>query len=147
MIQFAEEKFLFLAAELQPLLDLQYNELAPYKDIAMQFNWPAFVIHNEQGTMKVFTARKDSKLIGFVIFFMLPSFHYACKTAEQDLIYIHPDHRGFGLEFLKYCDQQLKSLDVQVVRHHCKAKFDFGPMLERQGYEKMDIVYSKRLDL
>jgi hypothetical protein len=51
-----------------------------------------------------------------------------------------------GGRFIKWCDEQLRAEGVAVVYHHIKAAHNFGPMLERFGYELVDLIYSRRLN-
>ena len=66
--------------------------------------------------------------------------------AQQDLLFIDSEYRGRGMIFIKWCDDQLRTLGVQVVRHHIKLAHNWGKGLERLGYEAEDVIYSKRLD-
>lgn len=68
------------------------------------------------------------------------------KQAVQDVVFIHPEFRGFGKKFFIYCDDVLKNQKVQVVYHHIKAAHNFGAMLESIGYKLVDLIYAKRLD-
>jgi hypothetical protein len=47
---------------------------------------------------------------------------------------------------IRYADMQLKEDGVQVVYHHSKVAHNIGPLLERMGYEAVDLIYAKRLD-
>jgi hypothetical protein len=100
------------------------------------------------GTLRTFTARDaDGVLTGYCVFFVRHNIHYASSLqASQDVIYIDPERRGFGAEFILWCDQQLKEEGVQAVYHHVKQAHNFGPLLERFGYECVDLIYARRLD-
>lgn len=88
------------------------------------------------------------RLVGYALYFVRTNPHYASSLqAAQDVIYLDPTARGkTGYKFIAWCDEQLASEGVQVVRHHVKAAHDFGKLLQRQGYEVEDIIYVKRLD-
>jgi hypothetical protein len=68
--------------------------------------------------------------------------------ATQDILFVLPEYRKgrVGIGLIKYCDQQLGAEDVQVVYQHVKLAHNFGPVLERMGYEAVDIIYAKRLN-
>jgi len=148
MLRFDCEKFQDLLPELLSLFEKQYNELAPYSDIKLAPDYARYATYCEHGLLKCFTARLDQKLIGYCFFIIGRDLHYRKSIrADQDIIYIDKSHRGFGSSFIDWCDVQLKGLGVQVVEHHCKVFADWGALLERKGYKKMNITYSKRLDL
>ncbi len=88
-------------------------------------------------------------LVGYALYFVRPAPHYQSSVqAVQDVLYLARDHRGrTAYKFVAWCDEQLSIEGVQVTYHHVKASKDFGPMLEHQGYELVDRIYAKRLDV
>ena len=98
-----------------------------------------------------FTARdEDGKLAGYCVFIVRTNPHYAQSLqAAQDVVYVAPWARGTtGQRLFAFCEEQLREQGVQAIYHHVKAKpgLNFGPLLERRGYEAVDIIYAKRLD-
>lgn len=147
-MKFQREKASLVLTEVRPLLEMHWAEIAAYKDIPLEPDLEAYARIDESGGLRVFTARDEANtLIGYNIFFVHRNLHYKSSLqANQDILYIHPDKRGFGMRFILWCDKELKTEGVQVVYHHVKAKHDFGPMLERMGYNLVDKIYAKRLD-
>jgi hypothetical protein len=73
--------------------------------------------------------------------------HYKqCLTATEDIIFVDPSKRGYGMFFISWCDEQLKALGVTIVTHHIKVALDWSKPLMRQGYEFTDKQLCKRLD-
>jgi hypothetical protein len=144
---FAVERFEDIVEELKPLLALHYHEIAHYKDIELKPDFESYQKLQDIGAIVCFTARRDGQLIGYNLFFVRHNLHYMnSKQAVQDVVFIHPEFRGFGKNFFIYCDNVLKSQNVQVVYHHIKAAHNFGSMLESIGYKLVDLIYAKRLD-
>lgn len=136
-----------MAEEALPLLDLHYKEIAHYLDIPLKPNFEGYFNAEDSGALRVFTARKEGKLIGYAIFFLKHNLHYSSSLqAAQDILFLHPGHRGTGGRFIKWCDTQLQAEGVQAVYHHVKAAHNFGPLLERMGYSLVDHIYARRLD-
>lgn len=139
------------AAEAAPLLHAHWREIAHFQDIPLDPDWSAYHHVAAAGGLRLYTARdKTSRaLVGYAAFFVRPHPHYrGAIYAAQDVIWLAPVCRGMiGWRFLKWCDAQLQADGVTVVTQHVKAAHDFGPMLERMGYEKMDIIYARRLDI
>jgi len=147
MITFTTEKLYECIKELKELIKLHYDEVAPYSDIPLNVNWERLILMDLRDSMKCFIVRKDDKLVGYANFFISSSIEYQGSIqAKMSNIFIHPDHRGHGIRFISYCDEQLKKEGVQVVYHHVKARNDYGVLLNRLGYDIMNIEYSKRLD-
>lgn len=138
-----------LCDELKPLLEKHYTEIAHYLDIPLDPAFEQYIAMENVGALRVFTARLEGKLIGYSIFFVRPNLHYRSSLqAAQDILFIDPDHRkgSFGGRLIAFCDEELKREGVQVVYHHVKKAHNFGPLLERMGYQLVDLIYGRRLD-
>jgi len=136
--------------ELFPLLLCHFREVAHYQDIELSPDWALYERMEELDGLRIYTARdKDGSLTGYAAFFVRTNPHYkSSKQANQDVIFIHPEKRGFGAEFIPWCDEMLRAEGVQVVYQHVKTKpeLDFSPLLERLGYTFIDKIYGRRLD-
>jgi GNAT superfamily N-acetyltransferase len=137
-----------LLEEIFPLLQMHYKEIAHYKDIKLEPDYVLYVKIEEAGGIRFYSYRDpEGKILGYAVFFIKTNMHYASSLqALQDVIFIHPEHRGHGKKFIAWCDEQLKSEGIQVVYHHVKKAHNFGPMLERMGYELVDLIYARRVN-
>lgn len=139
-----------LLDEARPLLAEHWREIAPYDDIPLDVDTHHYLAAGEAGVCRCYTVRVGDQLVGYALFFVRPAPHYAGSLqAAQDVLYLHPSMRGgAGAEFIAYCDEQLRACGVQVVHHHAKhAHPQLGKALERLGYEPVETIYSKRLDV
>jgi hypothetical protein len=134
--------------EAMPLLTEHWMEIAHYPDIPLDPDRAAYASAEAAGMLRCYTARRGATLVGYAVFLVRPNLHYRSSTqASQDVIYVDPSARGgTGYRFIKWCDEQLAAEGIQAAYHHIKAKHNFGPMLERMGYELVDLIYAKRLD-
>lgn len=136
--------------EAMPLLVNHWREIAHYQDIMLDPDIEVYRRMFETGMLRVFTARHEGnhKLHGYAVFFVRPNPHYRGSIqAVQDVLYIDPESRGStGYRFIKWCDDKLAAERVQAVYHHVKTAHNFGKMLERIGYEQVDLIYARRLD-
>jgi GNAT superfamily N-acetyltransferase len=137
-----------LCQEMLPLFQLHYQEIAHFQDIPLDPDFDQYVQMERAGFVRTYTARDDErKLVGYAVFFVRKNLHYKNSLqALQDILFIHPDRRGFGVRFIIWCDRMLRMEGVQAVYHHVKEKHNFGPMLERLGYQLVDLIYTRRLD-
>lgn len=146
-IIFKEEKLKDIWGEMIPIFEKHYKEIAHYKDIPLEPDKDSYFKIEELGNIKTFTARESGELIGYSIYFIKNNLHYKSSLqALQDVIYIKKEKRGFGTKFIKWCDNRLRDIGVQVVCHHIKLAHDWSKILEKMGYEKQDIILTKRLD-
>lgn len=152
--EFKEEKFDDgLILELVPLLEKHYQEISHFKDIKLNPDYDTYKKIHASGLMKMFTARVKNELglkgelVGYGCYFIKNNIHYKDSLqAHQDVLYIDKTKRGFGRQFIKWCDDELRKIGIQVVYHHTKAAQSFGRILERMDYELVDLIYAKRLD-
>lgn len=163
--QFARESLTpQLWQEAMPLLEAHYREIAAYQDIPLEPDVSVYAASEAAGAIRCYTARAhpmykverdgpmervdDGVLVGYALFFVRANPHYSSSVqAVQDVVYLHPAVRGgTGYKFIAWCDEQLRAEGVQAVYHHVKAAHNFGRLLERQGYELVDLIYAKRLD-
>lgn len=141
-----DEAFNDFMQTMASLFDQHYDEIAHYKDIKLGIDLESYRSLAKAGFLKIFTASQNGAVVGYAVFIVKTNLHYSQSLqAVQDVLFIQKDKRGFGSEFIKYCDEMLKLKGVGVVYHHVKAKHDFSPLLERQGYELIDKVYGKRI--
>lgn len=134
--------------EMEPLLKRHWKEIAHYKDIPLEPDYDLYFKMEDQGFIKIFTVRNDANtLVGYAAYFIKANIHYkSSKQAVEDVIFIDKEARGEGHKFIDWCDQELKEIGVQLVHHHVKVAHNFGPTLERLGYEHVEHIYSRRLN-
>lgn len=137
-----------LAAEMMPLLAAHWAEVSHYPDILLNPDVEYYTNLEAGGFFRVYTLRNEGVLKGYAAFTVRQAPHYSqSKQAYQDVIYVDPAMRGLApLRFIRFCDSELRREGVQAVYHHVKVAHNFGRILERQGYEPVDIIYAKRLD-
>lgn len=147
-MKFSKERAQDFFPEAMPLFEAHYKEIARYMDIELKVDIPRYYFLEDQKILRGYTVREDSGvLIGYAIFFLSKNLHYSDSfQAVQDVLFIHPEKRGSGAKFIKWCDDQLRAEGVQVVYHHVKKAHNFGALLERFDYELVDLIYAKRLD-
>ena len=100
------------------------------------------------GAMRIFTVRDEKKLAGYAIFFIGHSPNWkGLKQANEQGLFILPEYRRprTAINFLRFCDNHLKSEGVSMVSYQSPADAPFGGLLSRLGYSKVDEIYARRL--
>lgn len=133
--------------ELMPLFEQHYLEISHFQDVPLDPNFEAYLAMEASGALRIYVAREeDGEILGYSAYIILRSPHYRTMVqAMQDVLFIRKEHRGFGRDFLSWCEEQLKADGVSALATHVHVKHDFGKMLERLGYEKFEHNYIKRL--
>ncbi len=146
-MEFAIERAVFAKKEMQSLLDLHWELIALNKDkIKLNPDWKEYIKLNDAGIIKLFTARKDGKLVGYFAVSVSQSLHYKDHIyAVNDVIFIHPDYRDglAGYKLLKYAEKQLTNMGVSLMMINTKTHQPFDKLLERVGFNLIERVYSK----
>lgn len=148
-ITFNREPAETVFSELVPLLSKHYNEIAIHCGEPLEPDWDLYRKLDEGGFLRVFTARdsfRDNELVGYSVFIVRPHQHSRQSLqAFSDLLYILPESRGFGVEFLLYIENMLRKDGAKVIYNSVTPYCDYSPMLERMGYDLVDKVYARRL--
>jgi hypothetical protein len=133
--------------ELKDLLQQHWKEIALNQDfIPLNPCWESYHNLEEEGKLRIFTARDSGKLIGYFVVIVSYNLHYKDHLfATNDVLYLHKDYRkGFtGIRLIKFCEQCLMKDGVSVFTINTKVHQAFDPILERLGYNLIERVYSK----
>jgi hypothetical protein len=143
--------------ECLPMLVEHWREVSGHiTDAPLSPNLDAYAQMQERGIIRVFTARENKReeyfahsaghLVGYALFTVTPSLHCAhVLEAQQDAIYLSPESRGHhGADFIDYCTDELFAEGVSVVYQFAPSVRDFGPVLERKGFEALGTLYAKQ---
>ena len=146
-VKFKEEKYIDIKEEMAPLLYEHWKAIALYQDkIPLDPNHEQYISANDAGLIKIYTARKNEELVGYFVLQIYHHMHYnSNKFALCDVIYVKPEHRagGTGPKLIKYCEERMKELDVEVIAINTKAHALFDKLLEKMDYQLADLFYSK----
>jgi hypothetical protein len=90
-------------------------------------------------------------LIGYSIFTVHKGVHYSTSLeADEDLLFVLPEHRKGPLRSAVDAvrGRSVSADGVQLLKRRTKVaeRLNFGALLERMGYEPIDVIYGKRLD-
>jgi len=146
MIDFKREQAHTCFLEAIPLIKSYRQEIAYYTDLELKPGFDAYERLELAGFLRAYTARLDGKIIGFAVFNFFPHLHFQQHIfASHDILYIMPEHRGFGYKFLKWCNEQLKADGATVVYYYVNLRYDYSPLLRRLGLKLIDHLYEGRL--
>jgi len=131
------------------LIDLHYKEIALNKNkVKLNPDWDVYRDLEDQGKLKIFTARDGLTLAGYFVVVVGTNMHYKDHTfACNDIIYLHKDYRkGFaGIKLIKFAKKCLTDDGVSILTINTKVHQPFDRLLERLGFNLIERVYSSYL--
>ena len=141
-MDFAHEAYANVKDEIKPLLEQHWKEIALHQDeIKLEPNWNAYAQMASVGSLRVYTARKNGELVGYFVVFVMPSLHYRrFMFANNDILFLKKSERKgtAGIKLIKFAVESLQAENVKLINVNVKKKQDFGPLLERLGFEHVE---------
>lgn len=146
-VHLARESAAEVMQQIVPLLQAHYAEVG-YFDIPLDPNFDQYAQADAKGMLRVYTARVDTDLVGYAIYFLVRGTHFKTTlTAYEDAFYVTPEKRecGLWLQLLIHAERELARDGAQLISHHQKVQYpNFARGLAALGYEHMDNVWGKR---
>lgn len=146
-IEFAHESLTQVKQEIKPLLEQHWKEIAINQEhIKLNPDWKQYARLDSINALRVYTARSGKKLVGYFVVIISKNLHYQDHLfAANDVIFLAKTHRKgtTGIRLIKYAEEQLKAEGISVMVVNTKAHQPFDKILERQGFELTERVYSK----
>ena len=89
-MDFALENLAKVRREIEPLLEEHWKEIALNKDkIKLNPDWRAYADLDSINALRIYTARKDGKLMGYFVIIVSKSLHYRDHLfANNDIIFL-----------------------------------------------------------
>ena len=147
-ITFAVENWHDVKDEALPLLIRHWEEIAADKaEIPLAIDYASYDALEAAGSLHILVARKNGAMVGYYCTVIRSHLHYVTTLfAFTDIFYIAPEHRGgAGIAMFREIEKSLKELGVKKFFSASKPWLDVGPLFERLGYTKHEVVYSKMI--
>jgi GNAT superfamily N-acetyltransferase len=145
-MEYAIENLAKVRREIEPLLKQHYDEIALNKDIIkMNPDWEAYARLDAVNALRIYTARRNDKLLGYFVVIVSKSLHYRDHLfANNDVIFLaKPARKGLtGVKLIKYAIESLAAEGITKLHINTKAHQPFDAILERLNFEEIERVYS-----
>ena len=150
MIEVARETLSALLADVKPLLEEHYEELALYAgEIPLDPDYDFYHAVERTGILRIYTARENGVLIGYAIYFARKHHHYRQHTwAISDIILVQKHHRNFGVatKMFNYLEADMRLAGVDVMHTNTKAMHpELAVFLTSRGHALEGQSFSLRL--
>lgn len=129
-------------SELEPLYRSHYaamRERLAENGVALSAYNPRFEQYDKasrEGWLLTFVLRCDGKAVGYSNIYLTNDMHNGELIAQEDTIYVVPDHRnGSGRLLARFVHQELKARGVKRLNVTTATDLRVHKWLERQGYK------------
>ena len=146
---FARTSFEEMVGDIKPLISGHWKEIALFTDeIPLDPDYDRYQSMCDQGSVRLYGARMNGELIGYAIFMIVERhLHYRHRWALNDIIFIHPAHRNFGVgSGLCDCFESDLTQDGPIVINIATktAHPALAMLLRSRGYGDAELSMSKR---
>lgn len=146
---FATENLASVMEEIVPLMTAHYEEIALHKDrVKLAPDWGRYRYMDQTRSLAVYTAREESRLVGYSVFLLSYHLHYVhTLVAMNDVLYLDPGHRkgSTGIKLIRHSEADLRDRGVDRILWHVKRDHDFRAILHRLGYADEEMVVGKMI--
>ncbi len=141
-----KQEFLCMAQdEVQPLAEMEWEE-SGHPTTKLNIDWDTYAKLEDLGKLQFYTARKDSKLIGYFVVLLVNPLTVAHETvAYYDSIYVHPDHRRsrVAINMFSFVEKCIKSDKITRVVASSSSMNPIDKLLNRLGYSEIETKFEK----
>ena len=137
-------------ANLRDLIAEYWEELSPHKErLQLAVDYEKMMAWEQVGIYRVWTARAEGVLAGFIGFQIVPHLNYRHTLFAFDMgHYLSPAYRGKGWAGIKMwatACEALKTLGVKVVIAHDNSVRPLDSFFGRLGFEPRSTLFWKAL--
>jgi len=150
MVAIQTESWRAIDAEIEEIAGFHWQELALDKLLFQRdLDHERYLKMDELGMVHVVTARDGGKLVGYIVCFVMPHFHYKSSglTALADMYYLLREYRkgGLGARMFMEMERGLKARGVIRAHMSCKVHEDHTRLFQAMGWTLTDYTFSKLL--
>lgn len=146
-MNYQQEFLATVEKDIRPLLERHYKDIAVNQDkIKLNPDWEAYHSLEQDGMLKIFTAREQGELVGYFVVIVHRNLHYKDHLfASNDVIFLHPDHRKgrTGIKLIQFSEKCLREDGVSVLAINTKVHKPFDKLMQFLGFSLVERIYSK----
>jgi GNAT superfamily N-acetyltransferase len=146
---FARERMEDVVGEMKLLHQAHWNETEAHRHgLALSPDYEIFIRYERAGRYVLFTLRNDGRLQGNCALYLDKSTYTQTLIATEDTLYLLPEarKRQAARQFIKYCENALKSLGVKEINVSVKTVNKAGRFFRMLGYRHVENGLSKILE-
>ena len=149
-MEYKQEFLCSVIDDIKPLVQSDWNEIEHQKDKRpLDPDWEAYADFEAQGALKIFTARHNGLLVGYISCFLHPDLHSkGLVSASFEILFVHKGHRNgvVGPKLIRFAENCVRKDGADfcfVTTTHRNAAANF---MQRLGYNAIETKLEKALN-
>ena len=135
--------------EVEALIQDHYDEVYPVRDVFdWDMDWDSYEKLEEHGLLRIFTARDDGKLVGYIWILITPNLHSKGSVlACDDGLFVAKDYRGKSVakDLIQFAEMCLKEDGLKVFHIVGTTEKPIDALMQRMGYTAIETKFQKVL--
>lgn len=148
-VKYQQEFLDSVRGEVESLIQDHYNEVYPARDtFQSNMDWDSYAKLEDVGFLKIFTARDDDDLVGYLWVIVSPNLHSrGSVVACDDGLYVAKSYRGQAVakELVRFTERCLKEDGVKVFHIVGTTEKPIDSFVKRMGYTEIETKFQKVL--
>lgn len=132
--------------ELHPLHVLHWQETERHRHgLPLAPDYEAMLARERAGRLLQVVARRNGVVAAHVRLYLGVSMHSRTLFAEEDTLFVAPEHRGglLALRMLRFAEAALRRLGVREIRANSKLINKADVLMHRMGYQPVALQFVK----
>lgn len=148
-IKYQQEFLDDVKSEVLPLIEGHYSEVYPARDtFDLEMDWDTYYSLEGLNLLKIFTARDQGNLIGYLWVVIAPNLHSKGHfIPSEDGLYVSPEYRGLTVarRLIQFTEKCLKEDGYKIFCMTGTVEKPIDKFVERMGYNKIETRFKKVL--
>lgn len=149
MVKYQQEFLGGVRGEVETLIQDHYDEVYPARSVLdWDMDWDAYEKLEEIGLLKIFTAREEKTLVGYLWVLISPNLHVKGNlVAHDDGLFVSKPHRGSSVakRLLGFAEKCLKDDGFKVFYVSGTTEKPIDALMLRLGYSAVETKFQKVL--
>lgn len=135
--------------EVEALIRDHYDEVYPARNVLdWDMDWDSYEKLEELGFLKIFTAREDGNLAGYLWVLITPNLHSKGSVlACDDGFFVTKDYRGKSIakDLIQFTESCLKEDGIKIFHIIGTTEKPIDALMQRMGYTAIETKFQKVL--
>jgi GNAT superfamily N-acetyltransferase len=143
------ESFRAVLPELEELHRLHWLETEKHRHgLALAPDYDAMAARERAGRLLQFTVRAEGALVGHLRMYLAVSLHTQTIYAEEDTLFLLPQHRGgmLAIALMRYAETVLRIVGAREIRADSKLLNKADVLMKRLGYTPVALKFHKHFE-